>query len=144
MITNSDFCTMSLSKCWYFKINDNDDANKIVRGFCTLDLIVSVTNKIKQLCYGFMRKNGQGIRFGIEGYIYFVKEEDKVNVSLALPEFEVKIFNYNNYCTEFQDYLARHSIFTKYSRGTENDEGKPETLFDEEWFYMELHAPNES
>ena len=91
-----------------------------------------------------MRKNGQGIRFGIEGYIYFVKEEDKVSVSLALPEFEVKIFNYNNYCTEFHDYLVSHSIFTKYSRGTESDAGKPETLFDEEWFYMELHAPNKS
>ena len=136
--------TMSVSKFWFFKINDNDDPNKIVRGFCTLDQIVPITIKIMELCYGFMRKEGQGRRFGIDRYICFLSEQDKVSVSLALPEFELQIFNYNNHICEFHDFLVCHFIFTKYNRTSECTAGNSETIYDEDWLYMELYAANKS
>ena len=128
---------MRASKYWYYCIYANHDPNDISRGLKALDDTMLQTNQVSECYYGFMRKSGNGRRFGIEGYVCFLEDKEVQQVREILPRFEVRRLNPNRYKIPVQNYLRRKSIFTKH--GFDGTLEHPVTVLNQEWPYAVHH-----
>ena len=127
---------MAFSKSWYFFVTDQDDANKIPRGFKTLDKdVVEGTRSVQEVFYGFKcHKSG----FAIFGYITFEDCMDEMMVSLVMPEFQIAKFpTLHKQRSAFHSYMKSQSIFTKLNVG--GNGATPVIEVEQQWQYMELH-----
>ena len=120
-------------------IYDNDDPNKIPEGFRALDTTMLYTNQVSECYYGFMRKSGNGRRFGIEGYVCFLEDKNVAQVRMILPGFVLKRFNPDTHRIPTQNYLCRKSIFTKH--GFDGTFEHPVNVLNQEWPYARLIEP---
>ena len=128
---------MRKSKNWYYCIYDNRHPNDIPNGLLALDNILIRSHGIQECFYGFMRKDGNERRFGIEGYVCFLEEKTSEQVERMLPRFETKRMNIQRFRSSVQEYLRRKSIFIKY--GSDGTVDSPTTGISQEWYYRRLH-----